>query len=371
MEVNAGPAGARKRTPDGHVDLRHCEAQKKDELQTMTQALPLNILDLRHYSASDLKPLLDVENREWLRRLNWDYRTSTDLILRYLDSRVLPGYVALEESRVIGYSFCVYEEAKAVIGDVYATTSRDGRISATEIERQLLEHLIPMLQHSPGTERIEAQLLLHPSGRLSGVFREAGFEIFRREFMQLDLGDRDWKSGAKLPDGLAMRPWTEDDFSAAGHLIASAYAGHLDSRINDQYQSVAGSMRFLHNIIRFPGCGRFDATASRVIVGDKGREMVGVLLCSQVRDEVAHITQVCVAPEWQGRGLGGLMMVDCAANLRRQGLGAVTLTVTQQNQGAVSLYERLGFKRRHAFDAMLWVRPAVLLRRMVEEEGAR
>lgn len=337
----------------------------------MTQALPLDILDLRHFSAADLKPLLGAETSEWDTRLNWDYRSSTDLILHYLESRVLPGYVAVHNSQVIGYVFCVYEEAKAVIGDVYATSSPDKRFSSLDVERQLLEHLIEMLQNSPGTERIEAQLLLHPAGRLAGVFRKAGFEIFRRDFMQLALQGYQRKVTQGTPAKMLMRVWNEEDFTPAAHLIASAYAGHLDSRINDQYQSLAGSMRFLHNIIRFPGCGRFDAAASRVLVDHGSRDLKGVLLCSEVKEGVAHITQVCVAPEWQGRGLGALMIEDCATYLCRRAFKAVTLTVTQQNSGAVRLYDHLGFTRQHAFDAVLWVRPPLQLAHLRAQMGIR
>lgn len=336
----------------------------------MTQALPLDILDLRHFSAADLKPLLDVENKEWGQQLHWNYRTSVELILHYLDSRVLPGFVAMDRKQVTGYTFCVYEEAKAVIGDVYAMATSDGLHSATEIEKQLLEHLIQMLQNSPGTERIEAQLLLHPSGSLSSVFQASGFEIFRRHFMQLDLAGYKPMLLDQPPPGLVMRPWDEADFSAAAHLIAGAYAGHLDSRINDQYQSIAGSMRFLHNIIRFPGCGLFDPAASRVLVQEKTGVLKAVLLCSQVKDDVAHITQICVAPDCQGRGLGGMMIEDCTGYLHRRRFKAVTLTVTQQNAGAVRLYERLGFSRLRSFDAMLWVRPPFSLSRMIEQHDA-
>jgi ribosomal protein S18 acetylase RimI-like enzyme len=333
----------------------------------MTQALPLDILDLRHFSAADLKPLLDMENKEWSEQLNWNYRTSIELILHYLDSRVLPGYVARDGNQISGYTFCVYEEAKAVIGDVYAVTASDSRHPAREVEKRLLEHLIEMLQNSPGTERIEAQLLLHPSGSLSSVFRASGFEIFPRYFMQLELTGYKPMLLQPLPAGMAMRVWNEADFTPAAHLIAGAYAGHLDSRINDQYQSIAGSMRFLHNIIRFPGCGMFDPNASRVLVQEKTGAIKGVLLCSQVKENVAHITQICVAPECQGRGLGGMMIEDCAGYLHRRQFQAVTLTVTQQNVGAVRLYERLGFVRSRAFDAMLWVRPPFSMSQMISQ----
>ena len=35
--------------------------------------------------------------------------------------------------------------------------------------------------------------------------------------------------------------------------------------INDQYRSLHGSLRFLHNIVRFPGCGVFEAEQSWVL----------------------------------------------------------------------------------------------------------
>ena len=40
--------------------------------------------------------------------------------MQYLDNHMLPGYAALASGRVVGYVFCVYEETKAVIGDVFA-----------------------------------------------------------------------------------------------------------------------------------------------------------------------------------------------------------------------------------------------------------
>ena len=86
----------------------------------MTPALHLEILDLRHFSASNLKPVLDEESRVWDERLRWDFNASANLLLQYLDSHLLPGFVAIENGRICGYVFCVYEETKAVIGDVFA-----------------------------------------------------------------------------------------------------------------------------------------------------------------------------------------------------------------------------------------------------------
>ena len=327
----------------------------------MSAGVQFEVLDLRHFSAASLRPLLEEESRRWSERLHWDYRGSADMLLQYLDSRVLPGYVSVEGGRVTGYVFCVYEGHKAVIGDVFAV---DGATPADVARDELLRRLLEMLQNTPGVTRVESQLLLHAHGSQRQVFEEAGFEIHERIFMEWALepvqaargGDPGgyWASMAKLPEGMELRRWAESDFGAAAKLIAAAYQGHQDSHINEQYRTVSGSQRFLHNIVRFPGCGYFDAESSRAVVLRDTQAMVGLLLCSRVREDVGHVTQVCVAPEYRGRGLGTVLLRSCARNLANRGFGMLTLTVTAENRNAVQLYEGLGFRATHRFDAMVW-----------------
>jgi ribosomal protein S18 acetylase RimI-like enzyme len=320
----------------------------------MTPALQFEILDLRHFSAASLRPLLEAEARLWSERLEWDYRPSANLLLQYLDSRVLPGYVAVENGRVSGYVFCVYEDHKGVIGDVFALPPQGAGSKAAEIEAKLLESLIELLQHSPGIDRIESQLLLHPHGELSRPFQDAGFSIHKRLFMHRGLQDDAPAEPPALPRGFDMRPWRDDDYNPASRLISAAYDGHLDSHINDQYRSAAGSLRFLHNIVRFPGCGHFDAASSRVLLRRGSTEFAGLLLCSRVREDVGHITQLCVARGEREHGLARLLIETCAANLKTLGFRALTLTVTAQNENAIALYQHAGFHVSHEFDAMLW-----------------
>lgn len=308
-----------------------------------------------------MRPLLEAESQVWSDRLHWDYRGSADLLLQYLDSRVLPGYVAVEGGRVVGYAFCVYEGHKAVIGDVFAVDARGqeqrgtgGASSAREVRDELLRRLLEMLQSTPGVNRIETQLLLHEHGEHARVFEESGFGVFERIFMEWPLRKGgSWEGGSDLR-GLTMRRWAENDFGPAGRLIATAYEGHLDSHINEQYRTAAGSQRFLHNIVRFPGCGYFDAESSRAVTAPGGTELAALLLCSRVREDVGHVTQICVAPEFRGRGLGNALMRECAKNLAHRGFQMLTLTVTAANESAVRLYEKLGFHGTHRFDAMVW-----------------
>src|SRR5438270_8727304 len=105
----------------------------------------IEVLDLRHFSSRQLRPLLEQEAEMWRERLRWDYRSSTELLLQYLESRILHGFVALDQGRVCGYTFCVYEGHKAVIGDAFAFGHRS--MTDADTARVLLEHALEMLRH--------------------------------------------------------------------------------------------------------------------------------------------------------------------------------------------------------------------------------
>jgi len=211
-----------------------------------------------------------------------------------------------------------------------------------------------MLQATPGVDRIESQLLMFPVGALAGPFLSRGFRSYPRLFMMGDVAAAAPVKELALPAGLRLEVWRPEFYDAAAELIHRCYVGHRDSDINDQYRSVSGSLRFLHNIIRFPGCGTFDATNSWVLREEGSREPKAMLLSSRVRKDVGHVTQVCVTPALRGMGLGRLLMQQAAATLKRDGGTALSLTVTESNVAALKLYEELGFGVVERFEAMVW-----------------
>jgi len=337
----------------------------------MASGLSLEILDLRHFAAPMLRPVLEAESAVWRERLNWDYLASAKLLLQYLDSRSLPGYVAVDSGRVTGYVFCVYEDSKAVIGDVFALP--DGlpgdsnqtlaarepgqRGAGREVEDSLLQRLLELLLHSPGVDRIESQLLLHRAGEHSEIFLKSGFEVYKRLYLRRRLVGTLSEARFDLAADLEVRPWHDQDLSAAGKLIAEAYRDHPDSLINDQYRTVHGSQRFLQNIVRFPGCGVFSPQASNMIIDRNRREPVAMLLGSRVSAQCGHITQVCVHPDYRRLGLARLLLRIAALQFQRQGMTELTLTVTEANEKAVDLYRSEGYEVAHSFNATVWVRP--------------
>jgi ribosomal protein S18 acetylase RimI-like enzyme len=312
----------------------------------------LEILDLRHFSSVDLRSLLEDETNAWSRLLCWDYSGSAEMILRYVDAKILPGYAAVDRGRVFGYSFFVYEGSKGVIGDLYVTNGNrlpDPR----QVEIRLLTHVIETLQQSPGIHRVEAQLLAHEANAVSRPFLETGFQRHPRLFMVLNLGKTGPVPISQHPE-VEIRPWAEADYQPSAAVITASYRGHVDALINDQYHTLSGSLRFLNNIVRFPGCGVFDPESSFVALERRSKSIVGLILCSRVRKDVGHVTQICVLPDYRGKKIGECLLEATQANLRKRNFSALSLTVTEANHKAVTLYRRLSFDSKRIFDAFVW-----------------
>jgi len=334
----------------------------------------MEILDLRLIGSRDLQPLLEEERAVWRDALRWDYSATASMVLRFMDSRALTGYAAMEGGRAVGYSFYVYENFKGLIGDFFISPAFRGTLA----EAQLITHVLETLQAMPGIRRIEGQLVNLDSPAIRAQFAAQGFQSFDRQFLFLSLPQ--WSAPPALPPALReeairsqeiihIEPWDARWFQAAAELIVAAYCGHVDSFISDQYRTPAGAARFLENIIRFPGCGAFLPEVSLLAFCEDSlarsgagvphaaqtmRRLMAMILTSVVNDRVAHITQLCVSPQQQGRGLGRRLILQAIEMLRERGFQGVTLTVTVSNRPAVELYRGLGFSPLSTFPAFAW-----------------
>jgi ribosomal protein S18 acetylase RimI-like enzyme len=320
------------------------------------------IVDLRLLSGRSLAPLFEEEERHWRELMHWDYRPSTDMIRRHVQEHSLPGYAALRQGGVAGYCFFVYEDEKGLLGDLYVLEKHraerpygDGAGIAT----LLLTHALETLENTPSLRRIEAQLIPFGLEPLEAFFLSHSFDCFSRLFMLKQLTPDRRVDPRRLPDpasvpGAELRRWDDSYFEPMAELIVDSYQRHVDSKINDHYGSAAGALRFLKNIVLFPGCGIFQRDASLVAVeagpAASGR-LLGAVLSSQVARGVAHITQICVRRRWQGRGLGRSLLQAALERLAAKRYTGVSLTVTAENAQAVELYRGLGFEVAREFAA--------------------
>jgi hypothetical protein len=193
----------------------------------------MQIVDLRQLHSRSLEVLFSEETRHWREELYWDYRPSIELIRRFIDSRALGGYAAIENGRPSGYGFYVLEDHKGLIGGLFVSS----QYPQPPITHKLLTEMLGALRSTPRLHRIEAQLM--PFGtELDPIFLSQYFRLHPRQFMLLPLAEAKLKA-KPVSSGLRIEPWSDHAFETAARLIHLAYADHVDSQINDQYCSEA------------------------------------------------------------------------------------------------------------------------------------
>ena len=307
------------------------------------------IVDLRRLSARELEPLLAEETAAWHTELEWEFDKSADLVRRFVDLRALNGYALIDGGDIAGYLYYVVEEGKGLIGDLYVRRA----YRTVERENQLLEAALEAVMASRSIRRIESQLMMLQHAVARSMPRADWLSVFERNFMRIDL------RRALLDEGPVRYPmylekWSDHYQDAAAQLIATAYTGHVDSRINDQYRSAAGARRFLYNIVQYPGCGAFYRPASYAAFDAASGRLCGISLASLVAPECGHITQICVSPSVRGTGIGHALLRASLTTLRDMGCRSGSLTVTAANDDAVGLYQRVGFDVARRFSAYVW-----------------
>jgi ribosomal protein S18 acetylase RimI-like enzyme len=311
----------------------------------------LELVELKRVTGRELDPTLLEETVEWQTGLDWDFSRSADLVRQYADMRALNGYVLLDRGEVAGYGYSVLEDHKGLVGDIYVRPpwrASDGGV-------RLLRATLRDLMETPQVRRIESQLMLADTAMGRILAQEGRVGVYERMLMAQSA------EGAELPLSAAGRyfvfeQWSEHHSELAAETIMLAYQNHLDSKINDQYRSMWGARRFLHNIVQYPGCGNFYRPGSFVAFDPATGTLAGVVLASFVHASTGHVTQLCVAPRAKGRGVGYELLRRAVNALRVAGAAKLSLTVTVGNSGAIGLYERCGFREARRFLAYAWDR---------------
>ncbi len=310
---------------------------------------PFLAVDLRSVELERLTPVLLEQIETWKTELDWDFTQSANLVRRFVQIHALAGNALVlpgNRGEVAGYSYHVCEEGKGLVGDLYLRKT----YRCEETERALLQVSLDSLWRTPGVRRVESQLLMLGESLRYPPPYQTWLRSFPRLFLETPLAAA--LPARRLPSSISIVPWTGMLHEATGRLIAGSYQNHIDSEINDQYRSAIGARRFLTNIVQYPGCGSFFAPASFASFADDA--LCGVSLASLVAADVGHITQVCVAPSWQGIGLGYELVRRSMDALARHGCRAVSLTVTAANEDALRLYRNMGYAPRRTFHAYVW-----------------
>ena len=310
----------------------------------------LQIVDIAQLSPRELDPALLEQALDWNRELDWDFSKSAELVRKFADAQMLSGAALLDDGEVAGYGYTGLEDHKGLIADLYVRPSwRSGKA-----EELLFGVLIDALIGAPVVRRIESQLMLLDAASAKALERMYSIRLFERLLMKLDTNTSLLPGRGSVTQRFRMEAFGDQHLAAAATVIPLAYSGHVDSQMNDHYRTVAGAASYLQNIVQFPGSAAFHPAASYIAFHMITGVAAGISLSSFVGEEVGHISEICVAPDAQGAGLGYELLCQSIATLRGAGAKRVSLTVTAANEEAVRLYRRCGFREARRFYAYVW-----------------
>ena len=125
----------------------------------------------------------------------------------------------------------------------------------------------------------------------------------------------------QLPS-LNIRPMEKDDVDAVMAIELSVYTYPWTKRIMADCLRVGYRCRI----------GEIDGTLASYCIMSTGAGE-------------AHILNLCVADEFQRRGLGQLLLTSMIDEAKEEGIKDIFLEVRPSNYAAIVLYERLGFNQ--------------------------
>ena len=133
------------------------------------------------------------------------------------------------------------------------------------------------------------------------------------------------------PDGITIRAYRPEDDEQLLRVNAAAFAEHPEQGAMDAANLGARMAE-----------PWFDP-AGLLVAEDRDGSMLGFHWTKQHSPDLGEVYVVAIAPEAQGRGLGGVLTLAGLHHLAGLGVAVVLLYVESDNRPAIAVYSRLGF----------------------------
>ena len=177
---------------------------------------------------------------------------------------------------------------------------------------------------------------------------------FKRFRMEIDLHDA--PPLPTLPEGYSWVLWDYSLVEPHADVKYYSFQDEIDTCVFPSLSTRNGCYYLMREISRKAG---FVPDATWLVACSEG--YCGTVQGVQERTGLGAIQNLGVMPLHRSRGLGRALLLQALHGFRRSGLGRAFLEVTAQNEGAIRLYRRLGFRCRKtvykAVDACLALEP--------------
>ncbi len=162
---------------------------------------------------------------------------------------------------------------------------------------------------------------------------------FKHFKMELEL----WAAppAPPLPPGYRFVAWHDGLLGDHADALVASFHETIDAVVFPSLGDRAGCYYLMTEISRKSG---FLPSATWLLAGPTG--YCGSVQGVREAGGVGAIQNVGIAPGYRNRGLGAALLGQALEGFRRAGLKRALLEVTAQNEGAIRLYRRLGFRRR-------------------------
>jgi GNAT superfamily N-acetyltransferase len=144
-----------------------------------------------------------------------------------------------------------------------------------------------------------------------------------------------------LPDGYYWLPWDDVLLTAHARAKYASFHAEIDAQVFPSLATETGCVQLMRAIRLKPG---FLPGATWLLAN--GGDYCGTIQGVRERSGLGAIQNVGVAPGHRGRGLGAALLLQALHGFRLAGLPGALLEVTAQNEVAVRLYRRYGFRCR-------------------------
>jgi GNAT superfamily N-acetyltransferase len=165
---------------------------------------------------------------------------------------------------------------------------------------------------------------------------------FKRYRMEFDL--RGKSIPAYVPKGYRLLAWQPELMACHAEAKYLSFRREIDADVFECLSDLAGCQRLMQEISHKDGFLP-EATWLAAYVGDGDLEWCGTIQGIRATSKYGAVQNVGVTPSHRGRGVGSALIFAALAGFQHMGLPRVYLEVTAQNDGALRLYKRLGFRR--------------------------
>jgi ribosomal protein S18 acetylase RimI-like enzyme len=161
---------------------------------------------------------------------------------------------------------------------------------------------------------------------------------FKRYRMEIDLHGL---PAPVLPEGYRFLAWRVGLLHAHAEVLFASFYGSIDAIVFPSLGDRNGSLYLMGEITRKAA---FEPWATWLLA--HGEEFCGTVQGVRERSGMGAIQNLGIVPSHRSRRLGSALLLQALHGFRLAGLGRALLEVTADNQPAVRLYHRLGFRRR-------------------------